>query len=141
MATDQSFCGFCQIARGSLPAHGVYEDESIFVILDRESLGFGHCMVVSRRHAAAVYELDENDYHAVFEIAKKLARRLQRVTAKRAIGYVAFGSGLLHAHLHLVPHDHPDELLSTNAKRLSDDELTAQAAKLRLLLSLDSAPT
>lgn len=43
-------CGFCEIAERGLQAHGLYEDEFAFVILDRDSRGFGHCMVIARRH-------------------------------------------------------------------------------------------
>lgn len=133
---EQIRCPFCQIAQEGLPPHGLFEDQSFFVILDRESLGFGHCMVVPKRHVVKIYELDERESVAFFALAQKVARHLERVLAVKAVGYVAFGSGLPHAHLHLVPHNdarvlmHPHEFV----KRLSDEELRVGAEKLRSLL-------
>ena len=127
---------FCQIANEGLPSHGLYENEALFVILDRESLGFGHCMVVPKRHVVKVYELDQQEYIAFFELAKRLALQLEAVLKVKAVGLVAFGSGLSHAHLYLVPHNTSRVLLYPHeyAKVLSDEELQAAAGKLRSLL-------
>lgn len=132
-------CPFCQIASSGLPPHGLYEDESFLVMLDRESLSFGHCMVIPKRHVAKLYELDAKEYEALFRLAGKLALQLERALGAKAVGYVAFGSGLPHAHLHLVPHDEPDVLEHPHEhlRKLSDEELTAEAARLRAMLPND----
>src|SRR5690349_13630438 len=98
-------CPFCQFAQEGLPVQGLYEDNSLMVILDMNSLGVGHCMVIPKQHVVQVFELDEQTYSALFLLAKKLAPYLLRATGSKAIGYVIFGSGLPHAHLHLVPHN------------------------------------
>jgi histidine triad (HIT) family protein len=128
-------CTFCRlIARGSAGApHLMYEDDSCVALLDRESLGWGHCMVIPKRHVGEVQDLDEREYLHLFLVARRLAASLKEATGARAVGYVAFGSGLPHAHLHLVPHDDPKILTEPRRylRRLSDDELTANAARLR----------
>ncbi len=134
-----SDCPFCQIAEEGLPPHGLFEDESFFVILDKESLAFGHCMVIPKRHVVKVYELNESETAELFALARKVAVYLERALDVKAVGYIAFGSGLPHAHLHLVPHsdsrvlEYPHEYL----RRLSDGELRAEAEKLRSMLSRD----
>ncbi len=129
-----SDCPFCQLISEGLPEHGLYEDESFIVILDRESLGLGHCMIIPKRHVAKVYELDESEYAALFLLAKGLAPHLERATESKAVGYIVFGSGLSHAHLHLVPHNAPEDLLHPQVRKLSESELKANAASLRPFL-------
>ncbi|MGI0015369.1 MAG: HIT family protein [Nitrososphaera sp.] len=127
-------CPFCQLVREGLPPHTLYADDTFFVILDRESLGPGHCLIVPRRHVARIYDLDNNEYSALFQLARKLAVRLQDITGSKAVGYVAFGTGLPHAHLHLVPHSDPRVLSHPNPRKLSEDELEPEARRIRPLL-------
>lgn len=129
-------CPFCTIARDRLPEHGLLEERGCFVILDREPLAFGHCMVISRHHARTVYELDAASYHAVFDLARRLAPALQSATSARGIGFVAFGVGLPHAHLHLVPMDSDEVLLRPAPSRVPDEVLAEHARRLRPLLQL-----
>ncbi len=132
-----SSCPFCQIAAEGLPAHGLYEDAEFIVILDKASLGFGHCMIIPRQHVVEVYELGQEAYVALFLLAKAIAARLKAATGARAIGYTAFGSGLPHAHLHLVPHDDPQVLVDSlkYVHYLSEAELEEQAQQLRPFFS------
>ncbi len=127
-------CPFCQLVETGMPPHCVYENGRFFVLLDRSSLGVGHCMVIPRRHVAQIIDLDESEYIALFLLAKKLAPHLQRATRTRAVGYVVFGSGLPHTHLHLVPHNQPEELEHPRPETLTDDELRQNAAFLRRFL-------
>jgi histidine triad (HIT) family protein len=129
-------CPFCQIAKAGLPPHGVYEDASFFIMLDRESLGFGHCMVIPKRHVVKVYDLNAHETSAFFALAQQFAIQLEHVLAVKAVGYIAFGSGLPHAHLHLVPHNDSRVLVYPHdyARALSEEELQAQAERLRTLL-------
>jgi histidine triad (HIT) family protein len=54
-------CPFCQLLAHGLPAHCLYEDRRFFVLLDRASMGPGHCMVIPKRHVVTVYDLDESE--------------------------------------------------------------------------------
>ena len=128
-------CPFCEIVELGFLPHVLHEDEVAYVLLDRDSLGFGHCMVVPRHHVRQLHELSPVEYERVFALAKELAPKLIRATGKKAVGFVAFGSGLPHAHLHVVPNDDPSELLKPSGERLTDAELAANAVRLRALFS------
>ncbi len=126
-------CPFCRLAAEGLPAHGLYEDPQFVVILDKASLGFGHCMLIPKQHVVEVHELSQEMYVALFLLAKAIAARLKAATGARAIGYSAFGGGLPHAHLHLVPHDDPQVLVDSlkYVRYPSEAELQEQAQQLR----------
>src|SRR4029077_7431655 len=117
-----SNCPLCQLAETPV-AHELYRDEAYFIVLDRESLGFGHCLVIPKRHVAKLYDLDADEFAKFSALTHRFARELEAKLDVKAVGMVAFGSGLQHAHLHLVPHDDATVLLrpSEFAKILSSD--------------------
>src|SRR5512132_4137913 len=95
-------CDFCEFFAKGLPRHGLYLTLSVAVVLDRESLGFGHCMVIGRSHVQKIYELTEPLYAEVFDVARRLAPHLELAAAARAVAFVSFGTGMPHAHVPLV---------------------------------------
>lgn len=130
-------CTFCELTRAGLPQHGIYEDASFLVLLDRESLGFGHSLVIPKPHAQQLIDLEPDLYAACFALARVIASELQVATESTAVAFVAFGSGLPHAHLHLVPHSDPEILLRPTAhvRHVSQKGLRAQAEILRAHLA------
>jgi diadenosine tetraphosphate (Ap4A) HIT family hydrolase len=129
-------CPFCRLAKAPA-AHEIYRDGDFIVVLDRESLGLGHCMVIPRRHLAKVYELNAEDLANLIALAARLAKNLEAALKVKAVGLMAFGSGLPHAHLHLVPHNDSRVLIRPEeyVRKLSDTQLGAEAKRLRRLLN------
>ena len=128
-------CKFCELAKGGLPPHSIYEDDFCFAILDRRSLGRGHCMLIPRRHVAFVYLLSTSETEKFFITAAALARRLQTALGVKSVGYASFGAGLHHAHLHLVPYDDAEVLLEPRKHLLTRTD-TAPAKQAQELKSL-----
>lgn len=135
-----SDCAFCEIVDGASAPGCLYRDQSLVVLLDRESLGFGHCMVIPRQHVAKVYDLPEAVLRDFFAFAAESASRLERGLRVGAVGLVAFGSGFPHAHLHLIPHSDADVLMHPTryAQQKTDEELAADVTALSGLVSLGS---
>jgi histidine triad (HIT) family protein len=90
-------------------------------------------MIIPSQHVVKVYELDDDTYRRLFDLAKLLSVRLERVTGRKAVAYTAFGTGLPHAHLHVVPHDNIDVLVNPTRylNTLGPEELTAAAQQLK----------
>ena len=57
-------CVFCKIRDGQIPAVKVHEDERTLCFMDINPLNRGHCLVVTKRHAATIWESDEADLAA-----------------------------------------------------------------------------
>ena len=85
-------------------------------------------MIIPKQHVAGIHELSPEVYIAFFLLAKAIVARLKSATGARAIRYTTFGSGLPHAHLHLVPHDDPQVLADSPryVHFLSEAELQEQ---------------
>ena len=101
-------CVFCKIRDGQIPAMRVYEDERTLCIMDINPLNPGHCLVLTRTHAATLYEADPADLQAAIATAQRVAIALREalqpegLNVLQANGAAAFQS-VPHFHLHLIP--------------------------------------
>ena len=101
-------CVFCKIRDGQIPSMKVYEDEATLVFMDINPLNSGHCLVVTRRHAATLWEAEVADLQAAIATARKVALGLREalkpdgLNMLQANGAAAFQS-VPHFHLHLIP--------------------------------------
>lgn len=108
---------FTKIINGEIPSHKVYEDERTFAFLDIHPLNEGHVLVVPKHQVEFVWDLEDPDYHAVMDTAKKLARRLKEVLGAPYVGELIVGTDVPHAHVHIVPFEHPAEIHGAFAHR------------------------
>ena len=105
MAAD---CVFCKIRDGQIPSIKVYEDARTLAFMDINPLNAGHCLVVTKNHAATLFDAPDEDLAAAIVTARRVARALRQALAPdglnmlQANGAAAFQS-VPHFHLHLVP--------------------------------------
>jgi len=66
-------CVFCKIIEGELPSMKIDEDASTLTFMDIHPLSSGHCLVVTKRHAATIFEADDRDLEAAMVTAKRVA--------------------------------------------------------------------
>ena len=103
-----SDCVFCKIRDGEIPSMKVHEDARTLCIMDVNPLNSGHCLVLTKAHAATIFETDLEDLKAAMATAKRMAQALQTalkpdgLNLLQANGAAAFQS-VPHFHLHLIP--------------------------------------
>ena len=101
-------CVFCKIRDGQIPSFKIHEDERTLTLMDINPINSGHCLVVTKAHAATIHETDAEDLKAVMVAAKKVAAAIQHalrpegLNLLQANGAAAFQS-VPHFHLHLIP--------------------------------------
>jgi histidine triad (HIT) family protein len=101
-------CVFCMIRDGKIPSAKVYDDERTLAFMDINPLSRGHCLVVTKAHAATLYDAEVEDLKAAIATAKKVAGALRKALSPdglnvlQANGAAAFQS-VPHFHLHLIP--------------------------------------
>ena len=125
-------CPFCDLVENGLPSHAIYEDNEFFVLLDRQSVAFGHCMVLPKKHVDLIYEMEDSEYVSLLLLSKKLANIIESHLKVKAVSYLAHGAGVRHVHLHLIPLKHGDEVVNPQKymKRRSDVQLKHDAERL-----------
>lgn len=106
-------CLFCKIIAGEIPSTAVYEDEDFKAILDVNPAARGHVIIIPKKHASNIYELEDEDAAKVFPIAKKIASALQKTYGCDGVNVLqnngeAAGQTVFHLHVHVVPRYYGD---------------------------------
>ena len=102
-------CVFCQVVDGTVESSRVYEDDAILAFMDIQPVTDGHLLIVPKRHASYLADLDEQLGMSMFRIAQRLAAALRNsglpcegVNLFLADGEAAFQE-VFHVHLHVFP--------------------------------------
>lgn len=120
---------FTRIVRGEVPSYKIYEDDKTFAFLDIAPETAGHVLVVPKVEVDKVYELPEDDYVALWDTVRKLARHMDEVLAVRILIKVV-GTDVPHAHVHLMPYD--AGWRHGRVLRMTETEMLDMAGRLRL---------
>ena len=140
-------CLFCRIVAGDEPAVHLHEDELCIAFMDIHPLGSGHVLVIPKRHAQKLEELDEPVRQHLFAVCNRI------VAAQRSAAFGVDGSHFLlndgkaasqhvpHVHFHLIPRSGRDKLgfffrmvlhiTGLFGLRTPESTLQAQAARIR----------
>ncbi len=101
-------CIFCKIIAGELPARIIDQDEDTVAFMDIAPATRGHALVVPRRHASDLLEIDDDDLAATVRAAQRLAGRVKErldadgVNLINSCGAAAWQT-VFHFHIHLIP--------------------------------------
>ncbi len=130
-------CIFCQIVAGELPAHRIGEDEHTIAFMDINPWTRGHALVIPRRHARDLTEIDPDDLAAVARGAQRVAKRIvprlhaDGVNLLNSCGAAAWQT-VFHFHVHVIPRYRDDPLrLPTTPQVVDHADLAALAETLR----------
>lgn len=118
---------FSKIIAGEIPSYKIYEDEKTFAFLDINPESKGHTLVVPKVEVDKIYELSDEDYHALWAAVKKVAAHMEEVSGRRTLMKV-IGTDVPHAHVHLMPMDETWEYGRT--LQLTEDEFKEIQDKL-----------
>jgi histidine triad (HIT) family protein len=126
---------FTKIIRGEIPCHKIYEDEHTFAFLDIHPVCEGHTLVVHKRPAQFVWDLNDVEYAQLMATAKKIANHYRAVSGKPYVKLSIVGTDVPHNHLHLMPFTTTDETHTSGRGDVEPDHdaLALVAEKLRLL--------
>ena len=102
-------CVFCRIIAGQSPASVFYDDDLVLGLMTIEPINRGHALVIPKRHAASLAELDEETGRHLWTIAQRTAAairasgvRCEGINLFLADGEAAF-QHVFHVHLHVFP--------------------------------------
>lgn len=117
---------FTKIIKGEIPSYKIYEDEKTFVFLDIHPLAPGHVLVVPKKQAEFIWDLETEDYHALMETVQKVGKRLREVMDAPFVGVEVVGVDVPHAHVHVVPFASAQELHRKDAPSSEPDHVSLE---------------
>ena len=103
METNPARCIFCFPDREILA-----ENEHAIAVFDSFPVSKGHTLVLPRRHAVTIWDLDETDYDACFRLVLTTRAILGKRFAPDGFNVgvncgEAAGQSVWHAHIHVIP--------------------------------------
>lgn len=123
---------FTKIIKGEIPSHKVYEDSATYAFLDIHPIQPGQVLVVPKKQAGFVWDMDSEDYHRLMDTVQKVGRRLREVFPdKRRVGVMIEGLDVAdHAHVKVFPFSNEAEYRHVpDADAEPDHEALAEIAK------------
>jgi histidine triad (HIT) family protein len=115
MSQSDTSCVFCAVVRGEQPAAVIWEDDATMAFLDITAVTRGHTLVIPKRHAADLSEIDPDEWAAVARTVRRVARRIEDMlepdglTLFQANGAAGW-QDVFHLHVHCVPRTAGDHL-------------------------------
>ncbi|MEV6139943.1 HIT family protein [Nocardia sp. NPDC051990] len=131
-------CVFCRIAAGQAPATKVYEDDTLCAFLDIRPIARGHTLVIPKRHASELADLDADSGADIFRAGHRLALAIRRSELAADGANLVLNDGTAafqtvpHVHLHVIPRRHRDKLSFAAGlllRRPHDPQTTAAAIR------------
>ena len=109
-------CIFCKIIKGEIPSFKVYEDDKVLAFEDINPISEGHTLVIPKRHAQDLWEIEWGDLTAVHLASKKIIQAIKDTLNPSGVACLQLnGRGanqvVMHYHFHLIPrHEGTPEL-------------------------------
>ena len=122
---------FTKIIKGEIPCHKIYEDDKTFAFLDVSPYTYGHTLVTPKSQTDHLWDLDDELYLYVMEIAKKVAERQREILKPKRVGIIVEGFAVPHAHVHVFPMEGGLEYtLEHEVPKPTQEQLAEMAQKL-----------
>jgi len=135
-------CLFCRIARHEITAHVVHEDDRLLAFLDIHPVRAGHTLIIPKQHYPYYEDMPADLAASIVNLGQRLGRQMKRLYGVERVGFAFTGIHVAHAHAHVIPMHHPQDVTSTQYIEQQDltfkmppqsppEALAATAAQLR----------
>lgn len=122
---------FTKIINGDIPSYRIAEDDKFYAFLDISPLAEGHTLVVPKVEVDKFFDVPDAYMTEYLLFAKKVAGALERSFACNRIGVSVVGLEVPHAHMHLIPINHVDDMNFARPKlKLTPEQFKAIQEKI-----------
>jgi len=130
---------FGKILRGEIPAHKVFEDDQVFVMMDIFPQSKGHLLVIPKAPSRNLLDADPAALARAIPYVQKLARAVQKALQPDGVRVMQFneapaGQSVFHLHFHVIPIYEGAPLGRHGEGRADDGELAEQARAIAAAL-------
>ncbi|HUX80895.1 MAG TPA: HIT family protein [Candidatus Paceibacterota bacterium] len=130
---------FMKIIRREVPAEIVYEDDETLAFLDVKPVTPGHTLVIPKKFARNIFDVDEVTLAAVMRTVRKIAPAVRDAVGAHGVHInsnhePAAGQIVFHLHFHLIPRHTRDEFTLWPQKEYPESDAALIAEKIRRLL-------
>ena len=130
---------FMKIIRREIPADIVYEDQDTLAFLDAKPVVPGHTLVVPKKYAQNIFDIDDASLAATMRAARKIAPAVRDAVGARGVHInsnhgAAAGQIIFHIHFHIIPRHDRSEFSFWPQKEYPANTAAGIAEKIRQAL-------
>ena len=131
-----STCIFCDMIKGKLSCHMIYQDDDCIVILDKYPIDNGHSLIITKKPYEKLTDMDVNEVAKLFSKIPKIVNAIIKITNADAFS-IAQNNGkaakqiIPHVHIHVIPRYDATGTQWTKRKIMNDNELGKLAEKIK----------
>ncbi|HVW95618.1 MAG TPA: HIT family protein [Mucilaginibacter sp.] len=130
---------FSKIVAGDIPAYKVAETIDYLAFLDINPLAEGHVLVIPKKEVDYLFDLDDELYIGLQIFAKIVAGGIKKAIPCKKVGVAVIGLEVPHAHIHLIPMNHVDDMNFSRPKlTFTPEQLEETMNKIREGLKKES---
>ena len=122
---------FTKIVNGEIPSYKIAEDDNYLAFLDVNPNAKGHTLCIPKQEINKIFDMDDELYLGLMKFSKKIAIALEKTIPCKRVGMAVVGLEVPHAHVHLIPLNHMDEMRFQNKVSLSKEEFEALAKSIQ----------
>ena len=121
-------CIFCKIITGDIPAHKIYENETVLAFLDITPVKPGHILVVPKNHYETLLDTPDEIVGDILIAVKKIAKAVMKITGAEGFNlnqnnFVVAGQIVPHIHFHIIPRFRDDGLKLWTGTEYKNNEI------------------
>jgi histidine triad (HIT) family protein len=136
----QSNTIFAKIIRREIPAEIVYEDERTLAFLDIAPNSAGHTLVIPKKFARNIFDVDQETLAAVMETVRKITPAVRDAVGAKGVHVnsnheAEAGQLVFHLHFHIIPRHDRSEFEFWPKIDYSPSEAAIVAEKIRSKLN------
>jgi histidine triad (HIT) family protein len=130
---------FAKIISGEIPAHKVFEDDQVLVMMDIFPQSKGHLLVIPKAPSRNLLDADPATLAAAMPVVQRLARAVQQALQPDGIRIAQFneapaGQSVFHLHFHVIPVYEGVPIGRHGEGKADDGELAEQARAIAAAL-------
>lgn len=122
---------FTKIVNGEIPSYKITEDDKYLAFLDVNPNAKGHTLCIPKQEIDKIFDMEDELYLGLMKFSKRVAIALEKTVPCKRVGMAVVGLEVPHAHVHLIPLNHMDEMRFQNKVSLSKDEFEALAKSIQ----------
>lgn len=115
---------FSKIIAGEIPSYKIAENDRFYAFLDIFPVQRGHTLVVPKIEVDKIFDVPDEFLADLLVFAKPIAKSIEKSFSCDRVNIITVGLEVPHAHVHLIPINHTNDMNLMNPKlKLSPEEM------------------
>ncbi len=115
---------FSKIIAGQIPSYKIAETNKFFAFLDIYPVQKGHTLVIPKIEVDKIFDVPDEYLAELLVFAKPIAKAIESSFKCDRVNILTVGLEVPHAHVHLIPINHTNDMNLLNKKlKLSPEEM------------------